>query len=226
MATNKVGAPEVWRAVKGFPRYEVSDHGRVRSSAYGDPRLLRPGVPRGGYPIVKLHDGPRTKSVRVHRLVATAFVPNALGAPVVNHINGDKTNNHASNLEWVTRAENNRHAVRTGLSGSAKLSPEDVEAIREASGERTADLAERYGVSVRQINQVRAGGAWGKARAAQVEDHARRSRGRSKLTEDDVRAIRTRAAAGETRYSLCEAYGLSHSAVSHIINRRTWTHVD
>ncbi len=57
----------------------------------------------------------RRKAVSVHRLVATYFVPNPEGKPYVNHIDGNKRNNKASNLEWVTQSENLKHAIRIGL---------------------------------------------------------------------------------------------------------------
>ena len=58
---------------------------------------------------------------RVHRLIALTHVPNPLGKPFVNHIDGDKRNNHASNLEWVTGTENNLHAVSIGVAGKPRL---------------------------------------------------------------------------------------------------------
>jgi len=57
----------------------------------------------------------------IHRLVAQAFIPNPLGKPEVNHIDGVKSNNHVSNLEWVTCSENIRHAIDTGLIQHEKV---------------------------------------------------------------------------------------------------------
>ncbi len=106
---------ETWKAVPGFEgRYEVSDHGRVRNS---QGRVLSPNAQNSGYQIVHLYSGGRgTRVVRlVHRIVAAAFVSASPQDHEVNHIDGVKTNNVASNLEWVTRSGNIRHSVALGL---------------------------------------------------------------------------------------------------------------
>lgn len=66
----------------------------------------------------------------VHRLVAQAFIPNPENKPFVNHIDSNRSNNHISNLEWVTNRENFEHAVNFG-SMERKLSQEDLDYIRE-----------------------------------------------------------------------------------------------
>lgn len=101
----------------------------------------------------------------VHRLVAERYVPNPENKPQVNHKNGDKTDNRADNLEWITNAENRAHAVENGLQihGSkcpwAKLTEEDV-AIIKASDEPRKALADRFGVSVTTISGIRSGRTW------------------------------------------------------------------
>lgn len=69
-----------------------------------------------GYPTVRLNSIHKKVSVRIHRLVATAFIPNPDNKPQVNHIDGNKLNNNVSNLEWVTGAENHRHKMEHGLN--------------------------------------------------------------------------------------------------------------
>lgn len=110
---------EIWRAVPGFEgRYEVSNEGRVRNSKH---RVLRPKRAGAGYQMVALGYG---KYRYIHRLVATAFLPNPEGKPQVNHIDGDKTNNAVDNLHWCTASENQRHAYATGLlDGTACKKP-------------------------------------------------------------------------------------------------------
>lgn len=78
-----------------------------------------------GYLMVHLYRKRMNKTVKVHRLVAEAFVPNPDGLPEVNHIDGNKSNNSASNLEWVTRRQNMRHARETGALDKAMKAFDD-----------------------------------------------------------------------------------------------------
>ncbi len=95
--------------------YAVSDHGGVYALKDGKVRRqLRPGKNSSGYLGVVLARGGSKRWVSVHRLVASAFVPNPEGLPIVNHIDGDRLNNNASNLEWCTAKQNTQHARDAG----------------------------------------------------------------------------------------------------------------
>lgn len=94
--------------------YCIDATGRVWS--HHSNKYLIPGLnKKTGYLHVSLWLNNQGTSVPVHRLVATAFVANPERKPVVNHKNGIKTDNIASNLEWVTKLENEEHARKTGL---------------------------------------------------------------------------------------------------------------
>ena len=98
---------ETWKRIEGYRNaYEVSNLGRVRSCFDGKYRILKQMISAGrynGYPMVTLYDAPQHGiKVKVHRLVAEAFIPNPSRLPVINHIDEDRTNNKASNLEWCT----------------------------------------------------------------------------------------------------------------------------
>jgi hypothetical protein len=106
---------ETWKSVPNYEGlYMVSDKGRVKSLSFGG-RILKPWLHNAGYICVTLSDaGVRVKHL-VHRLVASAFIPNPKSLPYINHINGDKTDNRVENLEWCSGAYNawhNAHVLR------------------------------------------------------------------------------------------------------------------
>lgn len=94
---------EQWRDVPEFPGYEVSSFGRFRNTMRG---LLNGTRAHNGY----IHIGLTVDGVQrwrlAHRLVAIAFIDNPHSHPVVNHIDGDRSNNRVSNLEWASRSHN------------------------------------------------------------------------------------------------------------------------
>lgn len=174
-----VGQDEYWRPAPGFEgAYEVSDWGRIKTvrrvvmrrngRRHTIPeRVLRQGYTVTGYPMVGLTVAKRLRSKSVHRLVALAFLGPPTGGGDVNHIDGDKTNNHASNLEWVTKSENMKHAFRLGLRNKNNvprgeshpnvcMSAGDVVAIRSAyaDGERVTAIARRYGVGHNCVGKI------------------------------------------------------------------------
>lgn len=151
------------KAVPGFGGYFVSKFGDVFSlNGQGFPaRKMKPGVKPGGYLFVGLRDDSGCcKYKMVHRLVAEAFIQNPDGLPEVNHKDGNKRNNHVSNLEWVTRRQNAMHAFDIGIqkrgsqSPFAKLTPEQVRQIRVASG-RYEDIGAKFGVCKQTICDVK-----------------------------------------------------------------------
>ena len=101
-----------WKPISESPGYEVSDMGDVRNSRTG--RVLKP-VRTNGYSQVVLCDTNGQYRRSVHRLVATAFIGNPNDYPVINHLDGNRTNNRVDNFEWCTQSENMKHAYRTGL---------------------------------------------------------------------------------------------------------------
>lgn len=111
---------EKWEACPGFPRYAVSDAGRVLRMTETDDlgrrvqrRLLRPAIDADGYLKVHLHHGKRSKTFRVHSLVLTAFLGPAEGREA-NHKNDKRRDNRLVNLEWLTHAENIRATYAAG----------------------------------------------------------------------------------------------------------------
>jgi len=100
-----------------FDRYIITDTGKVYSIVRGGEHKLKPRTNNFGYDRVLLTLGTNIqKEFSVHRLVAQCFCDNPEGKPQVNHKNGKKQDNRATNLEWVTQKENTDHAWSTGLA--------------------------------------------------------------------------------------------------------------
>ncbi|WAX14850.1 DNA endonuclease [Enterococcus phage EF36P1] len=102
---------EVWKDVAGYEGlYQVSNLGRVKRATTG--KVLKGYKNTTEYLGVNLCKNGKHKTHKIHRLVAQAFIPNPENKPQVNHIDEDKTNNMASNLEWMTAKENSNHGTR------------------------------------------------------------------------------------------------------------------
>lgn len=103
---------EVWKDIDGYEGYQVSNLGRVRSFKNGKVRILKPSSDKCGYLIVNLCKNSSSKSCRVHRLVAQAFIPNPNNLPQVNHKDENPSNNIVSNLEWCDAKYNINYGTR------------------------------------------------------------------------------------------------------------------
>ena len=114
------GRMEQWAPVMGFENYEVSDQGRVRNVTTN--KILKPCYKSGEndswYGQLTLTRNGKQHQRLVHRLVAIAFCEQYATGLEIDHIDGDKTNNHYQNLEWVTRSENiaRKHRKKQGAS--------------------------------------------------------------------------------------------------------------
>ena len=112
---------ENWKPIPGTNGcIEVSDKGRIRSLLRGEPHILKTQADRKGYHRVRVTIDRNKMSFKIHREVAKAFVPNFKDLPQVNHKDGNKANNAAEDLEWVTNQENAHHAIRSGLWASVR----------------------------------------------------------------------------------------------------------
>ena len=102
---------EEFRDIPGYEGlYEVSNLGRVRSLE--TERILKPSKNTWGYLFVSLYKNGIKKAVRIHRLVALAFIPNPDNLPCINHKDEDKTNNTVDNLEWCDDKYNANYGTR------------------------------------------------------------------------------------------------------------------
>ena len=129
---------EVWKKIKGFENYEISNLGGVRSilkrpnKKYSMFRILKPYQANNGYIAIRLTINKKVKNLLIHRLIAITFIENSNEKIQVNHINGIKTDNRIENLEWCTPSENIIHSYKVLDKNvySRKLSYKQVLDIR------------------------------------------------------------------------------------------------
>lgn len=173
-----------------------------------------------GYRVISLfRDGVQFQTT-VHRLVATAFIPNPEGLPEVNHIDGDKSNNCVTNLEWVTKSENAQHAVEVldAFSFNRKFTVDEVVAIRiDARTER--EIGMEYGVDQSVINAIRTGRTYKSFPGPITRTGRTRQR---KLTAEQVKIIRS---SFKTGVELAREYGIATSTVSKIRKNQRYKEV-
>ena len=160
-----------WRTVSANKNYEVSDTGLVRRIAGGSGKIKKPWKNNKGYLLVDLWQNNKRKAHTVHRLVAFAFLGNPPSEKhEVAHGDGDKLNNHFSNLRWATPKENcadrilhgTNHGARGEKHGKAKLTEDDVGKIRFliSQGHSNTEIAEIFNVSQGNISLIKLGKRW------------------------------------------------------------------
>lgn len=141
--------------------YDVTREGEIINKKWGG-RKLKPQPNGKGY--LRVHIA--GKMYFVHRLVAEKYVPNPDNKPQVNHKDGNKLNNKADNLEWVSNQENRDHAIKNGLHlfgekcPYAKLTKKDVEFIRKHTEYSSKEMAEMFNISCSNINDIRKCRTW------------------------------------------------------------------
>lgn len=181
---------EVWRQIPAYEGiYEASRHGSIRSverqQSYSRRihgklvfinqtiagKVKLGGVNSSGYIVMILRKNDIPQTWQAHRLIALTFLPNPLQHRCVNHIDGNKTNNAVTNLEWCNHSHNAKHAIRTGLKKAgnglvgvqcrnAKLTSEQVREIRASYKKESRfktnsrELTDRYGISTQCLCNI------------------------------------------------------------------------
>jgi DNA-binding XRE family transcriptional regulator len=154
---------EEWRTILGYEdSYEVSSFGRVRSLLGVSPRILKPAWAGKGYATVGLLG----KQHYVHHLVLRAFSGPRPKGQEASHLDGNRDNNRADNLAWMTRADNHALKKEHGTSqegdrhGMSKLTEKQVLSIRSRCAEGNERLARDFGVDRRTIYDIQEGRTW------------------------------------------------------------------
>lgn len=148
---------QIWLKIKSHQNYSISNHGKVRNDKSG--RILKPRYSDKGYARAALPG----KSYGVHRLVAEHFVDNPKPEEYnqVNHIDGVKSNNHYSNLEWCSAKMNVQHAFKNGLNSAVgeknshcKISDEEILRIW-SSDMATTEISKKYSITIEYASRIK-----------------------------------------------------------------------
>ena len=161
---------EIWKDIEDYEgKYEVSNLGRIKSlkrlDSIGKPikeRILKSSSWHG-YLKIRLCKNGKTHSFRINRLVAIHFVANPDSKPQVNHIDGNKTNNSVTNLEWNNSSENLTHASKNGLlKPFSKLTKEEVKSIRalKDKGISQENIGKMFNISRREVGYIHNKKCW------------------------------------------------------------------
>jgi len=166
---------EIWKPAVGFSKYEVSNLGRVRHKG-NDQAVRKPYPYPDGYLVISslyTDDGGR-RTIPVHRLVALAFLGPRPTGYHTDHIDGDRSNNRADNLRYITPKENARNCLRFGSKplpgrpGRVKVTPEEAKQIKcltqlqkqDMLGGSYADIARLFGVRKSLVEDIGKGKSW------------------------------------------------------------------
>lgn len=143
---------EKWKQIQGYEGfYEISNFGNVRSidrvtnnGKRLKGKIIKPSKTTNGYLMTRLCRDGRAIAYQIHRLVAIHFVENPYNKPIVNHNDGDKTNNRYDNLTWSTSSENTLHAIATGLKNEEKRIENVKKAKTKISPEQKQWIKDNY----------------------------------------------------------------------------------
>lgn len=161
------------RPVVGYEGlYEIDTQGNLYSLRFNKRKKMKPNVNSRGYYKAGLSIDGKYNCVKIHRLVAEAFIDKIAGKEHVNHIDGNKLNNNVNNLEWCTHKENVHHAIKNNLfkpfqnikregenNGNSKLNNEQVLAIVK-DNRLHKEIAKEYKIDSSHVSTIKNGKYW------------------------------------------------------------------
>ncbi|WP_141135940.1 HNH endonuclease [Antarctobacter heliothermus] len=219
----------------GFPGYHVTPAGQVWSTRGKDgsvgkrPARVLKGSLSDGYPRVTLCIAGKRKRLFVHRLVAETFLGPCPDGLEVAHLNGDRRDSRLTNLRYVTRSENHLHKIGHGTMpmGNSHPNRSITEKTARQIGERLRDVtsynrvAEEFGTTPGVVSQIATGRNWRHVFPKDWKPPARRRLSRQQRAE-----ILNLAADGERQVEIAERFGVTQSAISHLLKQtaRSSTH--
>lgn len=220
---------EEFRQFEDLPLF-VSSYGRFYGKYRSYMTFLSNSVGETGYQKIYITVDGKHILFASHRLVAKVFIQNPDELPVVNHIDGNKLNNRADNLEWCSHSQNTRHAFDTGLRDTAgekhhacKHSDETIAKVVELlnAGVSYSKTSKATGVSEAQIYRIKSG----TARVNSTMVPKKEVSSNFILTEDDVYMIKKMVSEGSARKDVADKFGICVGNVHKIVKGRAWKHV-
>ena len=142
----------MWKVSDLYPNYEVSDQGEVRNAKNNKLLSLKKKI--RGYVYVHLHQDGKSKVVTVHRLIASAFIPNPNNLETVNHINYIKDDNRVENLEWMSYSENSGNKNPHKIIVGKQIEQLDLNGNILAEFDSISQAAKELQINRGNINQV------------------------------------------------------------------------
>lgn len=224
---------EIFKPVSIFKnkKYTVSNYGNVFNVIKN--KKLSSCINTGGYPCVSLTMKPKNIFVTVHKLVAHEFIGKRPEGYQINHIDGNKINNCVENLEYVTPAQNIKHAVKNGLTpkgekaSGAKISDKKAIEIRKvyAQVKSMTRISEMFNLSRPAIRQLIYGQTWkhlGDAgKKLNIEEIVLNSK-TTKLKKNDVLIIRSLGECGVNSNELAHMFNVTPTNIRCILRNKTW----
>lgn len=227
---------EVWKDITGYEgHYQVSSHGVIKSmprmrkskgSSFAPlcGRILKQKTSKSGYKCLHLTANEKHCHPSVHRLVALAFIDNPENKPTVNHIDGDKTNNKMSNLEWATSSEQMSHAIKLDLlelRGHTKFSKQFKQEVHDYYKDNSVSLftlAKMFNMSERTAGRI------SKSVIPRTTARVLKNKGRvieNILTKDEVNEIKLLRSQGWTFAKLAAKFNRGLSQMHRIVNNKS-----
>lgn len=221
---------EEWRDIEGYPDYQVSNIGRIRTFKIGqNGKIMSPEINKHrdrkkGYLRLGLVDpNGKRKFELVHRLVAMAFIPTLDNSLQINHINGVTDDNRVENLEWCTHSQNAKHCYnvlypgcfRGELHRMTSLKNEDalnIYKLTQTSNMTLEEIANKYSIDKSVVSSIKRGRCWSHVTGQKYIPSQKKP-----LTDKEILEVYKLAIEGKMKYiDIASKYGISKGEVSNI----------
>ncbi len=234
MDNQHLSLPEDAKQIKNFSNYYITKNAELYSTMRGGARKMKPHYDKkiSYYRVALVSDSGEKKSMLLHRLVALTYLEKPEGDYEVNHIDGNKKNNCLSNLEWVTRSDNLKHAYSLNLMTVAGvtnprciLTEEQVVEIysKLMNGEKNSVLAEQYGVERTTILHIKKKLSWSHL-LKDLPDIKIKHKSQS-MTREQVIKVCEELSKGKQPLALSKELGYSYNAICDIKRRKCFAEI-